>query len=149
MADIMPQGAAAELEEDLLIDATTALEADLPELGEDGAGPDLPKGAVRQPDGSVKLKLAYPCTITYRRQSDQSKREEALEELHMHRLTGADMRAITAASSDKMTVVAIARSARMNEAKLGLFFDRMDAEDAAAAMEVVSGFLGTGRKTGR
>lgn len=153
MADIMPQGAAIDGDDDILIDTTDGAQAAadpaVPELSEGDAEPELPKGAVRQPDGSVVLAFAYPCAIKYRRRSDQATREETLEQLHLHRLTGADMRAVTAASQDKMIVVAIARSARISEQKMGLFYDRMDAADAAAAMEIVSAFLGNGRKTGR
>ena len=144
MADIMPEG-----EDVLLIDTAEAAAPALPVLAEDGTAVALPQGAVRQDDGSVLYTLQYPCIIKFRRQSDGATREESLTELHLHRLTGADMRAITAASTDKMTVVAIARSARMNEAKMGLFFDKMDGEDATAAGEIVSSFLGTGRKSGR
>lgn len=149
MAPHSHQGSMPAGEEDLIIDTTGGEAAAVPVLHEDGAAPELPPGAVRQEDGSVVFALQYPCAITYRRQSDGAKREEELKQLHLHRLTGADMRAITAASQEKMTAVALARSARMNEAKMALFFDRMDGADAAAAMEIVSGFLGTGRKTGR
>jgi hypothetical protein len=133
---------------DLADDAAPAAAA-LPTLNENGPADDLPPGAVRQDDGSVLYTLHHPCTIKFRRQSDGATREEALTELRLHRLTGADMRAITAVKPEQMTVVAIARSARINEAKMALFFDVMDASDATAAGEVVSSFLGTGRRTGR
>jgi len=133
------------------IDAAPAATGAVPVLSEDGApaAPELPPGAVRQDDGSVVYTLRHPCAIKFRRVSDGATREEAVGSLHLHRLTGGDMRAITAASPDMMTVVAIARSARMNEARMKLVFDAMDAEDAAACGEVVSSFLGTGRRTGR
>lgn len=157
MADIMPQGAAINGDDDdILIDTTdgaagAAVDPALPVLNEDGsaAEPALPKGAVRQADGTIIYTLQHPCTITYRRKSDLSTRDETLERLHLHRLTGADMRAIRAASEDKNLVVAVARSTRMLEGKMALFFDRMDGEDAIAAMECVGSFLGNGRKTGR
>lgn len=155
MADIMPQGGAPGDDDDILIDTTgAAADPAVPVLAEDGsaAEPALPKGAVRQDDSSVRFTLQYPCAIKYRRRSDGATREEALTELHLHRLTGADMRKITAAPQDMMTVVAVACSARMPDAqqhKMKLFFDAMDAADAAAAMEIVGGFLGTGPKTGR
>jgi hypothetical protein len=152
MADIMPQGGAGD-DDDILIDTTEgAADPAVPVLAEDGTEQALPKGAVRQDDGSVLFTLQYPCAIRYRRRSDGATREEQLSELHLRRLTGADMRKISAASPDMMTVVAVACSARMPDAqqhKMKLFFDAMDAADAAAAMEIVSGFLGTGRPTGR
>lgn len=116
----------------------------------DAAADDLPAGAVRQDDGSVIYTLRHPCVIRYRGTSSGAVREEATTALHLHRLTGADMRAITAASQDMMIVVAIGRSARMeNHGRMKLIFDAMDAQDAATAGEIVGSFLGTGRKTGR
>jgi hypothetical protein len=133
-----------------LADGPAEAPADVPVLAEDGTlAQDLPRGAVRQDDGSVIYTLRHRCVLKYRRPSDGVVREEPITALHLHRLTGADMRAIAAAKDDATVVVAIARSARMNEARMALIFDRMDGEDAAAAGEVVSGSLGTGRTTGR
>lgn len=138
---------------DLTIDTQNEVVAGaaVPVLAEDGAPApqELPPGAQRQSDGSVIYTLRHACAIKFRRASDGATRQEAVGSLHLHRLTGGDMRAITAASSDMMTVVAIARSAKMAEARMKLVFDAMDAEDAAACGEVVSSFLGTGRRTGR
>lgn len=147
MADIIPQ------DDDILIDATEAAAGDaaLPELEEE-AGPKLPHGATRQDDGSVIYQLQYPCAIRYRRRSDNATREETLAQLHLHRLKGGDMMKIQAASADMMVPVAIACSARVPENeqhKMRLFVREMDAADAAAVMEIVGSFLGTGRPTGR
>jgi hypothetical protein len=154
MADIMPQGGPPADDDDILIDTTegaSAADPALPVLNEDGSDAEakLPKGAVRQADGSIILTLQHPCAITYRRKSDGAQREEELKQLHLHRLTGADMRAVSAASTEKNLVVALARSTRIMEGKMALFFDRMDGEDAVAALECVSSFLGNGPKTGR
>lgn len=112
------------------------------------AGDDLPKHAVRHQDGSVTLKLKYPVTLKFRNGRGEEVRSESFAELHMHRLTGADMRAIGAASAGSRIVVSIARSARMNEGKMGPLFDRMDAADTNAAAQVVGYFFGSGETTG-
>lgn len=154
MADIMPQGAAIDGDDDdILIDTTegAAGDAAVPDLEED-AGPKLPHGATRQEDGSVIYDLQYSCAIRYRRKSDGATREETLTRLHLHRLKGGDMMKIQAASQDMMVPVAIACSARVPENehhKMRLFIREMDAADVAAVQEVVLGFLGTGRPTGR
>lgn len=130
-------------------DGTPSTAHILPVLNDDGKLEDpLPPGAARQDDGTVRYTLQYPCVVKYRRPSGDI-REESVTELHLHRLTGADMRAVQAAKSDAGIVVAIARSSRINEAKMNLIFDRMDGADAAAVGGIVSDFLGTGRKTGR
>ena len=117
---------------------------------QDGAGAEeLPKQAVRNPDGSVTLPLLFPVTLRFKKGSSGDVREEQFDELLMHRLTGADMRAITAGSAGTMIVIGIARAARINEGKMSALFDKMDGADANAAAQVVSFFLGSGRPTGR
>ncbi len=143
----------ADHEQDIIVDLDEAQQlqpaADVPVLDEDGALSDLPKGAEPQPDGSVIYALRHPRVLKFRRSSEGTVREEPIDTLHFHRLTGADMRAVAAVKSEQMSVVAIAKSTRINEAKMGLIFDRLDGEDAAAAGEIVGSFLGPGRKTGR
>jgi hypothetical protein len=118
-------------------------------LDEAAAADPLPERAVRNEDGSITLPLLYPVTLKFKKASSGDVREETLEELVMRRLTGADMRAITAASNGHMVAVGIARSARIGEAKMMALFDRMDGADANAAAQVVGFFLGSGRPTGR
>lgn len=143
--------AATELIIEALDDgADVPARAEAPLLDDGGKIDDLPAGAQRQDDGSVTYTLRHACAVRYRSTATGATREEAVSSLRLHRLTGADMRAITAASAEMMSVVAIARSTRTeNHAKMRLIFDAMDAEDAAAVVEIVGGFLGTGRKTGR
>jgi hypothetical protein len=117
-------------------------------LGDEG--PDgLPVQAKRQEDGSVVLPLRHPVTLRYRRAGTDTVREETVAELRFYRLTGADMRAIAAASQDAMMPVSIARSVRIPEGKFNAIHDRMDAADVTAACLVVGHFLGGGRRTGR
>jgi hypothetical protein len=119
------------------------------DLAEADAGDALPAHARRNADGSVTLPLNFPVTLRFRKGSSGEVREEVFEELTMHRLTGADMRAIMAADRGHGVVVSIARSARMNEGKMSALFDKMDGVDANAAGQVVGFFLGSGRTTGR
>ncbi len=121
----------------------------VPVLAEGGGADSLPHHAMLQADGSVKLPLLYPVTLRYRTGVDAPVREETTSELHFHRLNGADMRAVGAASADSRAVLVIARSARVGEALMHRLFDRMDAADVTAAGDVVAHFLGSGRrKTG-
>lgn len=150
MADI--EGAERRLVVDLVEDDAAAAAAGCSDVvlideGADAA-PRLPEQARPQPDGSVILPLLRPVTLRFRRTGSDAVREEHVTELHLHRLTGIDMRAIAAAGSDG-TMVTLARAARMHEARFGPLLDRMDGADVTAAFDVVAVFLGSGRRTGR
>jgi len=153
MADIARDGdidsrMVVDLTEDAPAAAGAAPAEDVLVLGDEG--PDgLPTQAVRRDDGTILLPLRHPVTLRYRRPGSGAVREEAVAELLFHRLTGADMRAIGAASQEAMTAVAIARAVRIDEGKFNAIYDRMDAVDVTAASLVVAHFLGGGRKTGR
>ncbi|GGG31017.1 hypothetical protein GCM10010964_18700 [Caldovatus sediminis] len=157
MADIPPAAEAViELGEDGHPLAAPAAETapaaapDVVELGEDGEdGQGLPRQAARRADGSIALALRHPVVLRWRTAGTEAVREERIERLVLHRLTGADLRAVTAASEANRAVVAIARSARIPEGKFGAIFDRMDAADLDAAARVLEHFFGPGRKTGR
>lgn len=107
----------------------------------------LPKRAVRNADGSVTLPLLYPVKI--RRKRNERVREQTFERLVFHRLTGADQRAIAAASEDMQGVVAFARSTRENQAVMNKLFDKMDAADITAGGQVLNNFFASGPRTGR
>ncbi len=113
--------------------------------GDDG----LPHQARLRADGSVELPLRYPVTLRYRDGANGDVREEVHERLVFGRLTGADMRAISAADGAARVVVAIARAARVREGLMHRLYDRMDGADVAAAGAVVAYFLGSGQTTGR
>jgi hypothetical protein len=150
MADIAPvEGVVVELDEEGVPAAAAVVDPDVVEIGEDDGAQGLPKHAELRPDGSVHLPLKMPVTLRYRHGASGATREETLAALHMHRLTGADMRAISAASKDAMAAVAIARSARMAEAKFSAIYDRMDGADIGFAARVLEHFLGNGPTTGR
>lgn len=142
-----------ENEVDVILDADPEAAAETDDdavVLQDGAGAEeLPKHAIRNADGSVLLPLLYPVTLRFKKGSSGEVREEQFDELVMHRLTGADMRAITSGSAGTVIVIGIARSARINEGKMSALFDKMDGADANAAAQVVSFFLGSGRPTGR
>lgn len=122
---------------------------DLPVIDEEGGEElRLPAHAKPQPDGSVILPLKRPFTLRYRTKSSSAVREEPMDQLHLHRLTGVDMRAIAAAEKDSMTVT-LARAMRQHEGRVGRVLDAMDGANVAAAFDVVAVFLGSGRKTGR
>jgi hypothetical protein len=114
----------------------------VPDEGDDTQ--KLPKHAVLQEDGSVILPLKFPRTLKTTNTAGGTVQETLYEQLHMHRLTGADMRAATAASAEKRVVVSIARSARIREGFMSLLYDKMDASDALAAAEVFAFFLNSG-----
>lgn len=104
----------------------------------------LPDHAVPNDDGSVTLMLAYPKTLATRK--DGKVKEREFRELTFHRLNGADQRAIAAASDDMQSVVAFARSTRINQAVMNALFDRMDAADISDGGRVLNHFLTSGSK---
>lgn len=131
------------------VTSAAPVDPDVVTLDEAGDSDDLPRHAVRQADGSFHLPLMFPVTLKFRNGAGETVREESFDHLHLHRMTGADMRAISAASAGSRIVVSIARSARMSEGKMGPLFDRMDAADANAAGQVVGFLVSAGGKTGR
>lgn len=122
--------------------------ADVPVMADD-AGDGLPAAAELQDDGSVVLPLARPVALRFRRAGSGEVVEEVHERLHLHRLTGADINAISTAAADKRAAVAIARAARMQTARMLMLYERMDGADVMAASAVLGHFLGTGAATGR
>jgi hypothetical protein len=138
--------AGAVIDEDAPIGAGLALDADI--VDEDLDPVDrLPKQARRNADGSVTLSLLYPRTI--RSKKDGKIRETVYSQIVMHRLTGADQRAIAATSEEMMAVVAISRSSRITQAIMNALYDVMDAADINACGQVLNHFLSSGRKTGK
>lgn len=107
---------------------------------------ELPKHAVLNRDGSVSLPLHYPVTIKSRKNGDV--KETEYTELRFHRMTGADQRAIAAASEEAQAVVSFGRSTRINQAIMNALFDKMDTSDVYAGARVIGNFLTSGRKTG-
>lgn len=151
-----PAAVAADMNEGIVVIGDTddaALVAQDAEVvvvpDEDDDTPKLPKHAKVQEDGSVILPLLFPRTLKTTNVAGGVVKETDYDELHMHRLNGADMRAVQAAGDGKRGVVAIARSARMREGIMGVLFDKMDGADTLAASEVVGFFLHSGRPTGR
>jgi hypothetical protein len=121
--------------------------ADVVNLDREDDGEGLPAHAVQQDDGSVLLPLLHPVSLKFSKGGQV--REERIEQLVLHRLTGADMRALSNTGKDRVESMAIARSARMPAIKLDPIYDRMDGADVAAAGRVIAHFLGAGRTAGR
>lgn len=155
MADQGDAGAATMVVVDLEEDAPAAAARGEPGDGADVVEPaegeaddteGLPKHAVTLPDGRVRLPLLHPVTLRIKR-GDQV-REERFEAITFRRLTGADMRAISAAGKDG-SIVTLQRSSDIAALKFDRLFDRMDGADVFAATQVVGFFLKPGPKTGR
>lgn len=108
----------------------------------------LPKGVSELDDGSVMVDFDHPVTLRLKSQS-RGVREEIVNKLRLHRLTGSHLSEISNAAERSREVTAFALSARMNKAKMKGLFDRMDAADIARCGQVLEYFLGSGRKTGR
>ncbi|MBW6402084.1 hypothetical protein KPL78_29830 [Roseomonas sp. HJA6] len=106
----------------------------------------LPPQAKLQEDGSILFTLRHPVTIRYRKGG--SERSETIETLHMRRLQGKDMRRATQAGG-AATIAAAAASAGWEGPKFDILFDRMDADDAMAVLEVAAHFISSGRRIGR
>lgn len=114
---------------------------------DEDAGPQLPKEATLNDDGSVTLTLKYPKTLKIR--SNSAVREETYKTLVFHRMTGADMNAIQATSAASATWLAFARLTRTKEAIMRHLFELMDGYDIANGSMVIEYFLPSGRKTGK
>lgn len=127
-----------------------APEKAVPVLREEGTDEaTLPDHASLNDDGSVTLPLLFPVTLEFRKGSTGDVLTEQYDEFTMHRLNGADLRAISAAGAGSMAEAAIGRSARISAARMKLLFDRMDGADVNAAGQVVGFFMSSGRRTGR
>lgn len=113
----------------------------------DGLGDPLPESATLHEDGSISLVLRKKVGVV--RKTERGEKREDIASLTFHRLTGADMRAVSAASDINAQIVLLARSARLREAVMSKVFDSMDAADIVDAGRCVERFLGSGRKTGR
>jgi len=124
----------------------TAPASDLVDLDAAEAGEQLPPQAKRQADGSVLFTLRHPVEIQYRKGG--AERTETIETLTMRRLSGKDMRQVTQAGANA-AIAAAAISAGWQSLKFDLLFDRMDADDATAVLEVAAGFISSGRRIGR
>jgi hypothetical protein len=148
MADINPAGRRA-VEIEIIGDEPETAAPAIEVVSDDESPAGLPKHATRFTDGSIELKLRYPVTLTYRSGADAPVKTEHYDSFRFHRLLGADMRAISAASEDSRAVVAMARSARIREGLMHRVYDRMDGSDIKAAQDIVAFFLGSGRTTGR
>ena len=142
MADIAP----SDLPDLDAAEAGTAPASDLVDLDAAEAGDTLPPQAKRQEDGSILFTLRHPVTIRYRKGG--SERSEEIATLHMRRLSGKDMRGVTQ-SGASAAIAAAAASAGWSGPKFDLLFDRMDADDATAALEVAAHFISSGRRIGR
>jgi hypothetical protein len=148
--DHMPEPLVVDLVEDTPASAAHGGDAEVVVLSDDGeARTGLPARAAQQEDGSVILTLRFPVVLRFRRNGSDEVREERVDALRFHRMTGADMRAISAASRDAAMPVMLARSARMAEGKLTPILDRMDAADVDDAVAVVGSFMGSSRFTAR
>lgn len=131
----------------VIVDELAGVTAAAGVVDEDADLGDLPKRAVRNGDGSVTLTLRFPVTITIR-SAQHGSRQETYPALTFHRLTGADLRAIHAASEAAKEAVALARSTRIREQLMAGIYDLADAADLADASTVITSFLPSGRKTG-
>ncbi len=138
------------IDDDLIVISDAA--DDMAALGVDAAQtpePKLPANAVVNADGSVTLTLRWPAGIKFKG-ADGSVREESVgETLVFQRLRGGDLRAMMKADGSDASLVLFNRSTRLGDGRGPLTFDALDADDASAAMEIVSFLAGFGRKTGR
>ena len=103
----------------------------------------LPKSAVVNDDGSVTITLQKPVTLKLKKSGKI--REKAYKHLTLHRMTGADIRAINAVTEEHRVVVSMARSTRIGQAIMNGLFDRMIDYDIMQAGQVLNHFLASGR----
>jgi hypothetical protein len=127
------------------------VDPNIPVLNEEDAEDEnaLPPRAIRNADGSITLPLLVPVMLKWRVGDAGVVREEHYDELVMHRLNGAMLRAIQNSSKDSVIVVGIAQMTRMSVARVNLLWDRMDGADCMAAGKVLNHFLENGPTIGR
>lgn len=130
-------------------DGPVALPGSNPDIINEDENPldKLPSHAKKNMDGSVTLPLFYPVKLMTQKGGEV--RERRFEELTFHRLSGADQRAIAATSDAMTSVVALARSTRINQAVMNALYDKMDMADLGDAGRVLNHFLSNGPTTGR
>lgn len=98
----------------------------------------------RNDDGTVTLTLIHPVSVIYKR--DGSERKDTIRELTFHRVTGADMRAVSSFTNDQERGIRL--MCRLANIPVAVF-DRLDGADIDGCSEVIEGFLPSSRKTGR
>ncbi len=108
----------------------------------------LPPRAQRQGDGSYILPLRVPVVLHVQR-AGQAVQNRSFSEVRFYRMTGADLMAVTASSSETSLATAFTRSSRLNPAVATKLFQKMDGADAADASTIIGFFFGGGAKTGR
>lgn len=130
-------------------DAAVSLAGDDSDIVDEDENPldKLPAHAIKNLDGSVTLPLKFPKGLQVRKNGNV--RTDNFDSLTFHRLTGADQRAIASSSDEMMSIVAFARSTRVNQAVMNALFDKMDAADITAGGQVLNSFIRIGRTTGR
>ena len=100
----------------------------------------LPKGAERNPDGSVTIRLLYPKSVTVK-SGGGGVRVENFEALTFHRLTGADLSSIRTTAAEHQQRVLFTRSSRVRSAVMGVLYDKLDAKDIVRCGRVLETFL--------
>lgn len=137
------------VDEDDPVAAPLTIDHDAGEIVDEDTDPAdrLPKNARKNADGSVTVTLQFPRKVISKK--DGKVREREFSEIVMHRLNGADQRAIAGVSEDLMPVISFARATRLPQAVMNALFDKLDMADIAAMGQVINHFLGSGQKTGR
>lgn len=116
---------------------------DIPVLDE-APEAELPRGATRNPDGSVTVAFDRPVSLTYRQAVGGAVKTETLDHLVLHRVTGAVMRKIQAKTVARGSQQALAAAARMTPARAALLWDKADAADLTAVQDVIAVLLDLG-----
>jgi hypothetical protein len=113
-----------------------------------GDDPDdkLPEGAVRIDRRTVEYRFIDPVTIRLRVNGQD--REERVDTIRLTRFRGRDMMDIESASPDRRTMLALSRSSNLSEAKVRAICAGLDQDDMDAMADIISGFKGSGRRTG-
>ena len=116
----------------------------------------LPKRAIRERDengavkpfGWIKLPLLVPQTLKVQK-AGGTVSEQVFTDITLHRMTGADLTAISASSPESQLATSFTRSTRLNPAIASKLFQKLDGTDAADASAIVGFFFSSGGRTGR
>lgn len=128
----------------------TVIVIDEPAPSVDAAPADqtgLPDGARRLDARTVEYTLIDPVSVRVR--VDGREQDQKFSVLKLSRFRGRDLMEIEAAAPAERTVVAFARATGLNTVKARALYAEMDQDDISAVAEIILGFNGSGRRTGR
>lgn len=108
----------------------------------------LPQGVTLNSDGSVTVPFSSPVTLQVK-SSSGTVNARAYDAVTLHRLTGKDMMAIQSVNQEKSALVAMARSARINQMVFKAIYERLTDYDIVRLGQTLAFFMTNPPKTSK